>query len=132
MVGFDLFWRRCDAQDYTQFSDDELRKEIAATESVRLRVRAKLMLLERECQHDLNNLGKALAHRKIIEMLSADEPVTARFRRKLDVLIAKRGLDYERVVQIVRAASKGRVQSLGGLTEIEAMVVWHLLGGGDE
>lgn len=128
MVGFDLVPRCRDVQYYAQFSDDELREEIAATKSVLLRAKAKLTRLERGCQDDLDKLGKALAYRNLIEMLSIDERVRPTFRRKLDVLIAKRGLDRERVMQIVRATSKGRVQSLGELTEIEAMVVWHLLG----
>jgi hypothetical protein len=132
MVGFELVSRCRDVQYYAQFSDDELREEIAVTKGVFRRTKAKLTRLKRKCQNDLNKLRKALAYRKLVDMISTDERVTPTFCRKLDVLISKRGLDRERVMQIVRATSKGRAESLGELTEIEAMVVWHLLGGAHE
>ncbi len=131
MLNYDPFLCCREAQRYILFSDDEIREEIAATENILLRVKTKLMKLAREYRDRLDKQGKVLAYCELDNMLSTDRLVTTRLRRKLDVLIVKRELKRASVEQIVLVASKGRVQSLSGLTEIEAMIVWHLLEGAD-
>ena len=88
-----------------------------------------LAALECACQEGIGEIRKILAHRKLVRMISSDELVTQTFRERIDALIVERALKTDRLVQIIQNMSNWRVRSVSELTEFEAMVLLHVLGG---
>jgi hypothetical protein len=105
-------------------------RDVYAAFPLRYRVAREDMITQCNSRMRLSKTRKLMLDCLVVDALMSALP-TSQSHHELEMLILQRGLQRDRICQLLRKATKYRVGSIEDLTKIEALVVWHLLGGGD-
>lgn len=114
--------------DYSQLNDEQIRSAIRFIEK-RLRwVQEEHAELTRAYRHEIDAMRRHLIDRLLTRMIAGASPLSDGQRRDLNRAFERRAMKTDEVVRLVRAATKGRADQVGALTEIEAMALLLRLG----
>ena len=94
-------------------------------------VAKNIAIPQRDIRSEICEIRKFLLDGLVADALLSALP-TPYSHHELEMLILRRGLRRDCIIQLLRKTTRNRVRSIEDLTEREAMVVWHLLGGPDE
>lgn len=109
--------------DYSQLNDEQLRSAMRFAEK-RLRwVQEEHVELTRAYQGEIDAMRKHLIDRVLTRMISSGAPLSEEQRRDLDAAFERCAMEADEVARLVRAATRGRAEQIGALTEIEAMAL---------
>jgi hypothetical protein len=95
---------------------------------LRHRVAREDIITQRDSRARLRSTHKLVLDCLVVDALMSALP-TPQSHHELERLILQRGLQRDRICQLLQKATRYRVESIADLTKIEALVVWHLLGG---
>ena len=109
--------------DYSQLNDEQLRTAIRFTEK-RLRLaQEEHVELTHAYRDEIDAMRKHLIERMLSRMLVNAAPLSEQQRCDLNVAFERCAMKTDEVARLIRAVSKGRVDKITALTEIEAMAL---------
>jgi|SRR5579872_685223 len=109
--------------DYSQLNDEQLRSAMRFAEK-RLRwVQEEHVELTRAYQVEIDAMRKHLIDRMLTRMISSGAPLSDQQRHDLKTAFQRCAMKPDGVARLIRAATRGRAEQIGALTEIEAMAV---------
>lgn len=109
--------------DYSQLNDEQLRSAMRFAEK-RLRwVQEEHVELTRAYQGEIDAMRKHLIDRVLTRMISGSPPLSDQQRHDLNAAFKRCAVTADEAARLIRAASRGRAEQIGALTEIEAMAL---------
>lgn len=112
-----------EAFDYSQLNDEQLRSAIRFAEKHLDWVQEDHVTLLRAYREEVDAMRRHLVDRMLRRIVTGSPPLSTDQRRDLDRAFERRAMNPNEIAKVIRAASKGRVVQVGGLTEIEAMAL---------
>jgi hypothetical protein len=109
--------------DYSQLNDEQLRSAMRFAEK-RLRwVQEEHVELTRAYQGEIDAMRKHLIDRVLTRMVSGGAPLSEQQRIDLNAAFERCAMKADETASLIRAATSGRAEQIGALTEIEAMAL---------
>ena len=111
------------AFDYSQLNDEQLRSAIRFAEKHLRWLEEDHVTLLRAYREEIDAMRRHLIDHVLRRIVTDSAPLSAEQRRDLHRAFERCAMGASEVAKVVRGASRGRVDRLDSLTEIEAMAL---------